>query len=248
MKKFECLYEGTTKQGSPALLNEIYTELYITESESGEISNEHEVRQIETQSRRAATEDSPIKCKDIFRPLSGQDEVIRTVLTKGLAGIGKTISVQKFIVDWAEGKENQDIQLIFPLPFRELNLMKDKTLSLSDLLHALFPETKEIEISSDEYKVLFIFDGLDECRLSLDFQSDVRLWDVSESASVDMLVTNLLLGNLLPSALIWITSRPAAADLIPSACVHRVTEVRGFNDPQKEEYFRKRISDQESGQ
>ncbi len=202
------------------------------------------MRQIETQSRRAATEESPIKCKDIFRPLSGQDEVIRTVLTKGLAGIGKTVSVQKFIVDWAEGKENQDIRLIFPLPFRELNLMKDKTLSLSDLLNVFFPETKEIEISSEEHKVLFIFDGLDECRLSLDFQSDVRLWDVSESASVDMLVTNLLLGNLLPSALIWITSRPAAADLIPSACVHRVTEVRGFNDPQKEEYFRKRISDQ----
>ncbi len=244
MKKFECLFEGSSKQGSPALLNEIYTELYITESESGEINNEHEVRQIETQSRRAATEDSPIKCSDIFRPLSGQDEVIRTVLTKGLAGIGKTVSVQKFIVDWAEGKENQDIQLIFPLPFRELNLMKDKTLSLSDLLHEFFPETKEMEISSDEYKVLFIFDGLDECRLSLDFPSDVRLCDISESASVDVLLMNLILGNLLPSALIWITSRPAAADLVPYACVHRVTEVRGFNDPQKEEYFRKRISDQ----
>ncbi len=118
-----------------------------------------------------------------------------------------------------------------------------KIFSLSDLLHVFFPETKEMEISSDEYKVLFIFDGLDECRLSLDFQSNVRLSDVSESASVDALLTNLIVGNLLPSALIWITSRPAAADLVPSACVHRVTEVRGFNDPQKEEYFRKRISD-----
>ncbi|XP_067220806.1 NLR family CARD domain-containing protein 3-like [Chanodichthys erythropterus] len=243
-KKFECLYEGTVKQGNPTLLNEIYTELYITESESGEISNEHEVRQIETQSRRAATEDTPIQCNDIFRPLPGQDKPIRTVLTKGVAGIGKTVSVQKFILDWAEGKENQDVQLIFPLPFREINLMKDKTLSLSDLLHVFFPETKEMEISSDKYKVLFIFDGLDECRLSLDFQSDVRLCDVSESASVDVLLTNLIAGNLLPSALIWITSRPAAADLVPSECVHRVTEVRGFNEPQKEEYFRKRISDQ----
>ncbi|CAM4550623.1 unnamed protein product [Leuciscus chuanchicus] len=244
MKKFECLYEGTAQQGNPTLLNEIYTELYITESESGEISNEHEVRQIETQSRRATTEDTPIKCNDIFRPLPGQDKPIRTVLTKGVAGIGKTVSVQKFIFDWAEEKENQDVQLIFPLPFREINLMKDKTLSLSDLLHVFFPETKEIEISSDKYKVLFIFDGLDECRLSLDFQSDVRLCDVSESASVDVLLTNLIVGNLLPSALIWITSRPAAADLVPSECVHRVTEVRGFNDPQKEEYFRKRVSDQ----
>uniref|UniRef100_A0A8C1M3K5 NACHT domain-containing protein n=1 Tax=Cyprinus carpio TaxID=7962 RepID=A0A8C1M3K5_CYPCA len=244
MMKFECLYEGQANQGNPKLLNEIYTELYITESESGEISNEHEVRQIETQSRRAATEDTPIKCSDIFRALPGQDKPIRTVLTKGVAGIGKTVSVQKFILDWTEGKENQDVQLIFPLPFRELNLMKHETLSLSDLLHVFFPETKEMEISSDKYKVLFIFDGLDECRLSLDFQSDVRLCDVSESASVDVLLKNLIVGNLLPSALIWITSRPAAADLVPSECVHRVTEVRGFNDPQKKEYFRKRISDQ----
>ncbi|XP_048016878.1 NLR family CARD domain-containing protein 3-like isoform X1 [Megalobrama amblycephala] len=244
MKKFECLYEGTAQQGNPTLLNEIYTELYITESESGEISNEHEVRQIETQSRRVAIEDTPIQCNDIFRPLPGQDKPIRTVLTKGVAGIGKTVSVQKFILDWAEGKENPDVQLIVPLPFREINLIKNKTLSLSDLLHVFFPETKEMEISSDKYKVLFIFDGLDECRLSLDFQSDVRLCDVSESASVDMLLTNLITGNLLPSALIWITSRPAAADLVPSECVHRVTEVRGFNEPQKEEYFRKRISDQ----
>ncbi len=244
MKKFERLYEGTATQGTSTLLNEIYTELYITESESGEISNEHEVRQIETQSRRAATEDTAIKCNDIFRPLPGQDKAIRTVLTKGVAGIGKTVSVQKFILDWAEGKENQDIQLIFPLPFREINLMKDKTLSLSDLLHVFFPETKEMEISSDEFKVLFIFDGLDECRLSLDFKSKVKLCNISESASVDVLLMNLIEGNLLPSALIWITSRPAAADLIPSECVHRVTEVRGFNEPQKEEYFRKRISDQ----
>ncbi|XP_021322159.1 NACHT, LRR and PYD domains-containing protein 3 isoform X2 [Danio rerio] len=244
LKKFECLYEGTAAQGNPTLLNEIYTELYITESESGEISHEHEVRQIETQSRRSTTEDTAIKCRDIFTPLPGQDKAIRTVLTKGVAGIGKTVSVQKFILDWAEEKENQDVQLIIPLPFREINLMKDKTLSLSDLLQLFFPQTKEMEISSDKYKVLFIFDGLDECRLSLDFQSAVRLCDVSESASVDVLLMNLIVGNLLPSALIWITSRPAAADLVPSECVHRVTEVRGFNDPQKEEYFSKRISDQ----
>ncbi|XP_067307386.1 NACHT, LRR and PYD domains-containing protein 3 [Pseudorasbora parva] len=241
--KYEYILDGLGKQGKPTLLTEIYTELYIIEGEAGEIRNKHEFTSIE-KAFTAATATIAIKCNDIFRPLPGQDKPIRTVLTKGVAGIGKTVSVQKFILDWAEEKENQDVQLIFPLPFRELNLMKDKTLSLSDLLHVFFPETKEMEISSDKYKVLFIFDGLDECRLSLDFQSDVRLCDVSESASVDVLLTNLIAGNLLPSALIWITSRPAAADLVPSECVHRVTEVRGFNEPQKEEYFRKRISDQ----
>ncbi|KAL1276715.1 hypothetical protein QQF64_036338, partial [Cirrhinus molitorella] len=243
-KKYERLYEGIAMPGNSALLNEIYTELYITESESGEISNEHEVRQIETQSRRTATEDRAIKYNDIFSPLTGQDKAIRTVLTKGIAGIGKTVSVQKFILDWTIEKENKDLQLIFPLPFREINLMKNKKLSFSDFLHDFFPETKEMEISSNKYKMLLIFDGLDECRLTLDFQSSVKLCNISKSASVDVLLVNLIVGNLLPSALIWITSRPAAADLIPSECLHRVTEVRGFSDPQKEEYFRKRFSDQ----
>ncbi|XP_055053298.2 protein NLRC3 [Misgurnus anguillicaudatus] len=243
-EKFKCLYDVSSTEKSLTLLNEIYTELNITESESGEISNEHEVRQIETQSRRTTTEETPIKCNDIFKPLPQQVKHIRSVLTKGVAGIGKTVSVQKFILDWAEEKENQDVHLIFPLPFREINLMKDKTLSLLDLLHLFFPEFKEMEIFSEKYKVLFIFDGLDECRLSLDFHSSVRLCDVNESTSVDVMLTNLIKGNLFPSSLIWITSRPAAADLIPSECVDRVTEIRGFSDPQKEEYFRKRISDE----
>ncbi|XP_060759912.1 NLR family CARD domain-containing protein 3-like [Neoarius graeffei] len=243
MKKFQCLNGVIIKQENRVLLNEIYTELYITEGDSGDVNKEHEVRQIEAASRRKTTEETPIKCNDIFKHLSEEDEPIRTVVTKGVAGIGKTVSVQKFIVDWAEGKANQDVHLIFPLPFRELNLMKDQKLSLMELLHVCFKETKETEMSRLE-KVLFIFDGLDEFRFPLDFQNTVRVCDVTESASMHVLLINLIKGNLLPSALIWVTSRPAAADQIPSEYVHRVTEVRGFNDPQKEEYFRKRVSDQ----
>ncbi|KAF5903664.1 NACHT, LRR and PYD domains-containing protein 12-like, partial [Clarias magur] len=243
LKKFQHVHELTTNQGNPTLLNEIYTELYITEGDSGKVNNEHEVRQIEAASRRAATAETPIKCSEIFKPLSEEDKPIRSVLTKGVAGIGKTVSVQKFILDWAEGKTNQDVNLIFPLPFRELNLIKNKKLSLREFLHLFLKELKETNISSLG-KLLFIFDGLDECRFPLDFLNIVRVCDVTESASVPVLLINLIKGNLLPSALIWITSRPAAADQIPSECVDRVTEVRGFNDPQKEEYFRKRISDQ----
>ncbi|XP_076850042.1 NLR family CARD domain-containing protein 3-like [Brachyhypopomus gauderio] len=244
-EKCQKINEGISQHGTTALLNEIYTELYITEGGSGEVNNEHEVRQIETASRRPATQETSIKCSDIFRPLPGQDKAIRNVLTKGVAGIGKTVSVQKFILDWSEGNVNQDVLFIFPLPFRELNLMKEKKLSLVQLLHCFFPETRELKPTDyTYYKILFIFDGLDECRLPLDFQNNDGLWDVTESTSVDVLLTNLIKGNLLPFALLWITSRPAAANQIPPECVDQVTEVRGFSGPQKEEYFRKRIRDQ----
>ncbi|XP_035381156.1 NACHT, LRR and PYD domains-containing protein 12-like isoform X2 [Electrophorus electricus] len=243
IRKFQYFNEIITNQGNPEHLNEVYTELYITEGRSGEMNNEHEMRQTEATSRRALIEDSLIKCNNIFKPISEQHKPIRTVLTKGVAGIGKSVSVQKFILDWAEGKANQNIQIIFPLPFRELNLLKDQNLSLMDLLHFCVNEPKELDLLTS-HKVLFICDGLDECYFPLDFQSCVSLCDVTQSSSVNVLMTNLIKGNLLPTALIWITSRPAAADQIPSEIVDRVTEVRGFSDPQKEEYFRKRISDQ----
>uniref|UniRef100_A0AAZ3S8D5 Uncharacterized protein n=1 Tax=Oncorhynchus tshawytscha TaxID=74940 RepID=A0AAZ3S8D5_ONCTS len=245
-KKFQCVFEGIAKQGNPTLLNKIYTELYITEGGTGEVNNEHELRQIETTTRKQARPETAIKCNDIFKPLTGQDKPIRTVLTKGVAGIGKTVSVQKFILDWAEGKANQDVQFVFSFPFRELNLMKEDKHTFIELLNHFSMETKQSGISIyNKYKVLFIFDGLDECRLPLDFQKNKICWDVTESTSVDVLLTNLIKGNLLPSALLWITTRPAAANKIPSGCVDQVTEVRGFNDPQKEEYFRKRFSDED---
>nr|XP_046193990.1 NLR family CARD domain-containing protein 3-like [Oncorhynchus gorbuscha] len=245
-KKFQCVFEGFAKQGNPTLLNKIYTELYITEGGTGEVNNEHELRQIETTTRKQARPETAIKCNEIFKPLTGQNKLIRTVLTKGVAGIGKTVSVQKFILDWAEGKANQDVQFVFSFPFRELNLMKEKKHTLIELLNHFSMETKQSRISNyDRYKVLFIFDGLDECRLPLDFQNNKICCDVTKSTSVDVLLTNLIKGNLLPSALIWITTRPAAANQIPPECVDQVTEIRGFNDPQKEEYFRKRFSDED---
>ncbi|XP_042561372.1 NLR family CARD domain-containing protein 3-like, partial [Clupea harengus] len=243
--KYKSLCEGIRKQGSSALLEKIYTEVYITEGGSGKVNEEHEVRQIESRSKRPAGQETSIRCSDIFKPLPGQDKPIRSVVTKGVAGIGKTVSVQKFILDWAEGKENQDIHFIFPLLFRELNLMREKQLSLMDLLHHFFTEIKQLtSLSQGKYKALLICDGLDECRHQLDFQKNQSLTDVTEVTSLDVLLTNVIKGNLLPSALLWITSRPAAANQIPPDCVDRVTEVQGFNDPQKEEYFRKRISDQ----
>nr|XP_046255510.1 protein NLRC3-like isoform X6 [Scatophagus argus] len=245
-KKYECVFEGIAKAGCPTLLNQIYTELYITEGGTAEVNEEHEVRQIETASRKSRRPETTIRHEDIFKASPGRDGPIRTVMTKGVAGIGKTVLTQKFTLDWAEDKANQDVHFTFPFTFRELNVLKEKKFSLVELVHDFFTETKEAGICRfEEFQVVFIFDGLDECRLPLDFHSNEILTDVTESTSVDVLLTNLIRGNLLPSARLWITTRPAAANQIPPECVDMVTEVRGFTDPQKEEYFRKRSRDDE---
>ncbi|XP_051808159.1 NLR family CARD domain-containing protein 3-like [Acanthochromis polyacanthus] len=244
-RRCEHVTEGSDETGGGTLLNRIYTELYITEGHSGEADVQHEVKQLETDSKKSL-HDIPIRCQDIFKALPEQQRAIRVVLTNGVAGIGKTFSVRKFTLDWAEGGENQDVSVVVVLPFRELNLIRDEQHSLLTLLHVFHPTLQKVTAEQLAVcKLLFIFDGLDESRLSLDFSNREVVSDVSQKSSLDVLLVNLMEGNLLPSALVWITSRPAAANQIPPKRVDRLTEVRGFTDGQKEEYFRRRFSDEE---
>ncbi|XP_071374674.1 NACHT, LRR and PYD domains-containing protein 12-like [Centroberyx affinis] len=260
----ECAQEGWLERKDKKLLNDIYTELYITDGGDIHINKQHEISKIEMASRKPVETEKPIKPCDIFKHPSGKHTSIRTVLTNGIAGIGKTFLVHKFILDWTEKRTNQDVHLIFPFTFRQLNLLKGKRICFAELIHKCIWETKDIKeealndiftklqtsgnknYDKSIFKLLFVLDGLDENRLQLDFTTNEECSiDVTKSTRVEVLLTNLIEGKLLPSARLWITTRPAAANQIPGDFVDIVTEVRGFTDPQKEEYFRKRFSDQE---
>ncbi|XP_030604795.1 NACHT, LRR and PYD domains-containing protein 3-like isoform X2 [Archocentrus centrarchus] len=244
-KKYECLLGVMHTQQWPVPLKKSYTKLCLIEGGTGAVNNEHEVRQIESTFNRQRTLETVISCEDIFKPLPKKEKIIRVVLTKGIAGIGKTVLAQKFMVDWSEEKANQDIQLLFSLPFRELNFLRNQRCSLMELLWDFSPDLKESGLRDlNLYKVVFILDGLDECRLQLDFRGNEKCCDTSQMASVDVLLTNLIAGNLLPKASLWITTRPAAASCIPPQYVDRVTVIRGFNNLQKEQYFHKRFEDE----
>ncbi|XP_068443635.1 NLR family CARD domain-containing protein 3-like isoform X3 [Clinocottus analis] len=231
-RKFTLTREGLGDQENP--MNSIYTTLFITTAES---EGPHEERSFRHTKRPQSPEQSIDLC-DILKSLPGQEKPVRTVLTKGVAGIGKSFSVQKFILDWAKDRENQDVDFVFNLAFRELNLSTDNR-SLDKLLADFHPAVQGL-IDSDDFvraKVIVILDGLDEGRLRLDFKTR-QVTSVSEETSVGNLLENLIKGNLLPNANLWITSRPAAANQIPAEFVDVVTEIRGFSDSQKEEYFR----------
>ncbi|XP_030646313.1 NACHT, LRR and PYD domains-containing protein 12-like [Chanos chanos] len=241
-EKCQNIYEGNADEGDTVYLNKIYTELHVIEGAWGGFSEEHEVRQ--QRAKPVTAEETSIRTSDIFKPKPDQEKRIRTVLTLGIPGVGKTVCAQKFTLNWAEGEENQDIDFLFPLPFRELNPnIDEKEYSLMQLLHQFFPEMKPLEKLGTECKVLFIFDGLDETLLPLNFKHNKVLRDETEPASLDVLITNLITGDLLGNALIWITSRPAAGSRIPRKHIHQWTEVKGFANDQREEYFKRRVRD-----
>uniref|UniRef100_A0A671VR70 NACHT domain-containing protein n=1 Tax=Sparus aurata TaxID=8175 RepID=A0A671VR70_SPAAU len=261
-KRFNCAQEGWAQKKDEQPLVDIYTELHVTAGGDVNINKQHEVIQMEV---KPTTEESIQPC-DMFKPPSGKGRSIRTVLTNGISGIGKTFLVQKFLSDWTNKEHNQDVHLIFPFTFRQLNLWKGEKLSLAKMIHECITETtgipeealnhilKTVQLSEEgnydesKFKLVFVLDGLDESRLQLNCSTNKNKgtnFDVKKSTSVDVLMSNLIESNLLPSARLWITTRPAAASQIHSDFVDMVTEVRGFTDPQKEEYFRKRFRDEE---
>lgn len=157
----------------------------------------------------------------------------RVIMTFGVCGVGKTTAVQSCALDWAEGKGYDNIGLLFPLTFWELKLLKKK-LSLIEVLQTFYPELKMLNaVTLNKKNVWFVLDGLD----------DFQLWspvvkDVFEASTVDALIANLINGNLLPRAHIWITARNSARKIIPRNFLLKETEVQGFSNEQKEQLFR----------
>ncbi|XP_053271325.1 NACHT, LRR and PYD domains-containing protein 3 [Pleuronectes platessa] len=260
--RFMCVQEGMAEKTEEQCLEDIFIELYITEGGEMHINDQHEIMLIRN-SRTA--EMKPIDPSDIFKSPIGKP--LRTVLTTGVAGIGKTFLVKKFVLDWAERRKNQDVHLIFPFSFSELNQLKGERFSLAELIHRSIWETRDItdedlnlifaklqasgncDFNNSQYKLLFVLDGLDESRLQMDLtrhEPQPVDFDVTQSTSVEVLLTALISGNLLPSARVWITTRPAAASQIHRDFIKRMTVVRGFTDPQKEEYFKKKFPEQGS--
>uniref|UniRef100_A0A8B9V8D0 CARD domain-containing protein n=1 Tax=Anas zonorhyncha TaxID=75864 RepID=A0A8B9V8D0_9AVES len=71
----------------------------------------------------------------------------------------------------------------------------------------------------------------------LDFSNTVVCTDPKKEIQVDNLITNIIRGNLLQEASVWVTSRPTAASQIPGGLVDRMTEIRGFGAAEMKEFL-----------
>ncbi|XP_072329620.1 NACHT, LRR and PYD domains-containing protein 3-like [Scyliorhinus torazame] len=244
-EKLEYITEYTSTAGERVCLLQRFTNLWITDGKCDDLHTEHEVTEIGSSSPRPGrTTVKSMKHRDIFRSM-GEQRQPRVVITRGIAGIGKTIYVKKFLLDWAMSKTYQQYDFVFVFPFCELNLISEESMSLVQLVQQHYPHMEQMgeAYSKDSARSLFIFDGLDESRFSLEFESNPVCCDITKPVPLRSLLTNLIKGNLLQLASIWITTRPSSMHRIPSCYVNRVTEIQGFQDEEKEEYFRRKCQD-----
>uniref|UniRef100_A0A9J7YQR5 NLR family, CARD domain containing 3-like 1 n=1 Tax=Cyprinus carpio carpio TaxID=630221 RepID=A0A9J7YQR5_CYPCA len=246
-RKYEMVYEGFSQQGQPVPFESVYTDLYITDGVNASINSEHEFRsKIEVLVETAKVNRKPLTGNDIFSQVNLRSRPVRSVLARGVPGCGKSFAVQRFILDWADGKVHQDVFFLIPLHFKELNKMLEGEYTLLSLVSILYPEMKEIDtLDFEGCLVMFICDGLDDTQIPFNFRRTVYWCDATRPTSVQVLITNLIRGNLLYDAYVWVISRAGALDVIPPEHVQQLLEVRGFTDDQKEAYFRKTIPDRD---
>ncbi|CAL1612244.1 unnamed protein product [Knipowitschia caucasica] len=184
---------------------------------------------------RSTFKGSPKDIEEVFRSRPGLSPP-HFILTLGVAGAGKSSLVRSVVLDWCEDRCLQDVHLLVPLTFSRLNQLRNQSCSLLQLLWSFCPGLKESRLTDvSQLRILFILDGLDECRLPLDFTPHAPpKADLHTLMPVPTLLVSLLEGALLPEAQVWVTSRPPAASL-PASLVHSVTELHGFSPRQQEE-------------
>ncbi|XP_004627881.1 NLR family CARD domain-containing protein 3 isoform X1 [Octodon degus] len=216
---------GTLDLGSP--MHQLAS-LLLVEGLSDLQLREHDFTQVEA-TRGGQRPARVITLDRLFLPLSRVSIPPRISITIGVAGMGKTTLVRHFVHLWAQGQLSQNFSLVLPFTFRDLNAYEK--LSAERLIRSVIPNVGEASlVVTAPARVLLVLDGLDECKMPLDFSNTVVCTDPKREIQVDQLVTNIVRGNLFPEVSVWITSRPGAAGQIPGGLVDRMTEIRGFTE------------------
>ncbi|EMP23818.1 NACHT, LRR and PYD domains-containing protein 12 [Chelonia mydas] len=166
----------------------------------------------------------------------------RRVALSGAAGIGKSVTVQKILHDWALGAAFQGPLCALDFSCRELSLVPSPV-TLEGLICAKRPHLQEVlpELLARPGDLLVLVDGLDEFRHPLD--GGTACHRPGHPAHVKELVRGLIDGTLLPGAAIVVTSRPCPA--LSGIPFDRHLLILGFDEDQMEDYFRRFFRDAE---
>ena len=220
-----------------APLDDMFVDLRLQKFETNKLPETLPYRDVEEMQRRMQLS-KVIQIPQLFDVL--QDKVApHNVLIRGKAGVGKTTLVKQMSKQWAEKKLWNDIKYLFVVTLRELP--QDRKWTLADLLLGeltLSEEEKTVTIN-EIYKhpedTMVVIEGLDEFpeyRFSKE-RGRVR----NEEVNLNVLISGIIGGIMLPGAKVLVTSRPT--DQLPSQVCNRVTEIYGFSKENIEKYVDK---------
>lgn len=234
---FEC------PRGVERPLGEVYTDLHVVSEDSNGPNIEHEVMSIKKPENNTPEE---ISVKDIISAEFIQKDIEQMILLHGVAGSGKSVILRKIILDWSNELPNH-VHLMFPLSIRELKqTFGDADISFLDILHHFYPETKRLkedQYNSNKFKILYVFEDLEEILEDMDFQKTPFVFKLEKPAKLNVIIASILRGHLLRCGYFLFASRTLANFHIPFDTKHHSYEVLGFKEKAREDYFRKRFRD-----
>uniref|UniRef100_A0A8C5PRT6 Uncharacterized protein n=1 Tax=Leptobrachium leishanense TaxID=445787 RepID=A0A8C5PRT6_9ANUR len=188
-----------------------------------------------------------VKLHQIFQKLNDR-RTPKKILVSGVAGIGKTVLVQKILYDYAKTAAFKNFDFALNLTFRDLNLVTKPTTLREIILKKHGHLSRNLdEIFTNSKSFLLILDGFDEFKFYNQIDLEQYVFDPDEEARVPQIIGSLLIGELLSEATILLTSRPTVLNHIPTESIERFVVITGFSVSEIEDYFQKFYGDKEVG-
>lgn len=247
-RRSESMLFYNTRHGEKILFSEYYVNLLLVDGHQALEVKRHEILTF-GQNRLSFQQKSVVHRKiapaELFSSTNGSRPV-KKVLVTGVAGIGKTILVQKMLFDFGGNRDSLSFDFIIHMTFRDLNLI-DKPTNLRELvLRKNRHLAKELDnILANDDKLLIILDGFDEFRHYRSCDVDAFVSEPDEDAEVVEVVGSLMQGELLPNASVMLTSRPAAISHIPVGCIDRFVLIAGFSLSEVQDFFLRYFQDRD---
>uniref|UniRef100_A0A673FTM1 Protein NLRC3-like n=1 Tax=Sinocyclocheilus rhinocerous TaxID=307959 RepID=A0A673FTM1_9TELE len=197
--------------------------LLLIECVSDLQQREHDLVQVSVNRGAGPLHGRALGLDKLITPLTRVSTAPRVTLTIGVAGSGKSRMVRRFIQLWSASQIYPELSLAIPIACWELSSFD--RLSVERLLRLYVPyDNVDVIIFNESCKVLLILDGLEEFRQLLDFADAPPTSDPRREIPVSDLIANIVRGNLLPGATLWLLSRPGTGAKVPAGLVDRVTE------------------------